>query len=85
MRLFFNDQNLFQKGSPGIDFDSFKKMFFPQFYMVHDDGGDDAEKEASDIKKTLTRFPEKEQKKLIEDRLIKLETKLKAKFRNCYD
>lgn len=48
IKLFFADNNLFAIDSPGINFDSFKKMFFPQLYIVQqakDDEGDLVAKE----------------------------------------
>ena len=56
MKQFFADQNLFSKEKGGIEFDSFKKMFFPQHYIVQDDGGEAADKEANDIKKAVTKL-----------------------------
>lgn len=34
IKTFFREYNLFNVDSPGMNFDSFKKNFFPQFYLV---------------------------------------------------
>jgi len=34
IKLFFRDQNLFNSHKAGLDFDSFKKFFFPHLYLV---------------------------------------------------
>lgn len=46
VRLYFIDYNLFSKGSPGLDFDTFKKNFFPHLYLVGDPADDEADKDA---------------------------------------
>jgi hypothetical protein len=34
VELFFKDFNLYGIDSDGINYDTFKKIFFPQFYLV---------------------------------------------------
>lgn len=34
VKMYFDDYNLFGKGSPGLNFDVFKKNFFPHLYLV---------------------------------------------------
>ena len=43
IEIFFQEYNLFTPGKNGIDFDNFKKNFFPQLYLVQDpqDDADD--------------------------------------------
>lgn len=52
--MFFEDYNLFNKESPGLNFDTFKKNFFPHLYLVQDPADDeadrDAEKDRNEIK-----------------------------------
>lgn len=38
--LFFQENNMFVANSPGINFDGFKKYFFPSLYLVQE-GKDD--------------------------------------------
>jgi len=46
IKLFFEDQNIFDKYKQGVDFDSFKKYFFPHLYLVQEDP-DDADDKAA--------------------------------------
>jgi len=54
IKVFFQENNLFTRGSNGISFDSFKKNFFPHLYLVQDpvDDADDllAKKNRDEIK-----------------------------------
>lgn len=34
IQLYFNEFNIFPAKKPGIDFDSFKKAYFPHLYLV---------------------------------------------------
>ena len=40
LMLFFQDNNMFVGNSPGINFDGFKKYFFPHLYLVQEDKDD---------------------------------------------
>jgi len=40
IREYFNENNLFNAESKGINFDNFKKNFFPHLYLVQDDKDD---------------------------------------------
>ena len=40
IRIFFKDQNLFTSGKQGLEFDSFKKYFFPHLYLVQEEADD---------------------------------------------
>jgi hypothetical protein len=44
--MFFREYNLFDKRKAGMDFDNFKKNFFPHLYLVQEDV-DDAEDKAA--------------------------------------
>lgn len=46
IRLYFVDYNLFNKNSPGLNFDTFKKNFFPHQYLVGDPPDDQGDKDA---------------------------------------
>lgn len=50
IKVFFRDQNLFNSQSQGMDFDTFKKYFFPHLYLVQEDP-DDAEDKAAYMNK----------------------------------
>jgi hypothetical protein len=34
IKMYFSENNLFPNDKPGINFDSFKKNFFPHMYLV---------------------------------------------------
>jgi hypothetical protein len=55
IQLFFRDQNIFgqTKDKPGMDFDAFKKYFFPHLYLVQADPDDADDKAAYQNKKEL--------------------------------
>ena len=57
--MFFREYNLFAPGSKGIDFDSFKKNFFPHLYLVENAKDDADEKEAYDNKIELLKNKDK--------------------------
>lgn len=84
MRLYFIEYNLFAKGSPGLDFDTFKKNIFPHLYLVGDpadDLGDKvAEKDRNEMKKHGKGYDQ-----IIEQRVAKLEAKLKDRFSNQFE
>lgn len=70
IRTYFRENNLFH--GQGIDFDCFKKNFFPQLYLVQD-GKDDQEDIAAHNNKMELLKNKTRQPKVIEERLIKLE------------
>ena len=41
---------MFADGSPGINFDSFKKTFFPHLYAVNADKDDEADIQAANVR-----------------------------------
>lgn len=82
IKTYFSENNLFH--GEGIDFDCFKKNFFPQLYLVQD-GKDDQEDIAAHNNKIELLQNKTRQPKVIEERLIKLEQKLKVKFSNCFE
>lgn len=84
IKTFFREYNLFSSAKPGIDFDSFKKFFFPQHYLVQEDADDAEDRAAFQIKRELIQNRDA-QPKIIEDRLIVLEQRLKTKFSNCFE
>lgn len=67
-----------------MDFDTFKKYFFPHLYLVQDDVDDADDKAALKTKLDLVKNKDN-QAKIIEERLIQLEIKLKTKFSNCFE
>lgn len=44
IKMFLYDQNIFSKQKKGLEFDSFKKYFFPHLYLVQEDPDDADEK-----------------------------------------
>ena len=84
MKLFVEEYNLFPRGSKGMVFDGFKKMFFPQQYFVQDPPDDEEENKAKENKVDLLYHGER-QSAVIEERLAALEKKLKIKFGNCFE
>jgi len=81
---FFVDQNLFNPTQKGLNFDSFKKNFFPHLYLVQEDADDLQDKIAFDDRYQLDNNLDKQPVK-IEARLVKLENKLKDKFSSCFE
>ena len=79
--MYFVDFNLFNKDSPGLDFDTFKKSFFPQLYLVGDPVDDEADKNAEKNRNELKEHGET-YNLIIEKRVQKLEAKLKDRFSN---
>lgn len=84
IKQYFRENNLFNGPTNGINFDEFKKNFFPHLYLVQDDPDDAEDKQAYAHRNQLDNHRE-EQPALIEQRLLKLESKLKTKFSNCYE
>ena len=50
MQDFFSQYNLFSETSKGINFDSFKKFFFPHLYLVQEDKDDIDDIHAKEIR-----------------------------------
>jgi len=67
-----------------MDFDTFKKFFFPHLYLVQDDVDDADDKAALKTKLDLVKNKDR-QANIIEERLVQLEIKLKTKFSNCFE
>ena len=68
-----------------MDFDTFKKNFFPHTYLAQDPADDADDKVAKKNRDDLSDPSKREETQaMIEERLKKLETKLKLKFQNCY-
>ena len=82
--MFFREYNLFNSKKAGMDFDTFKKNFFPHLYLVQEDI-DDAEDKAAYQNKAELRKTNVNQPEIIQERVIKLENKLKTKFSNCFE
>lgn len=84
MQLYFIEYNLFGKNSPGLDFDMFKKNIFPHLYLVgdpaDDEGDRNAERDRNEIKKHGAGYDQ-----IIEQRVQKLEAKLKDRFSNQFE
>jgi hypothetical protein len=84
IRMFFRDQNLFKSQKHGLEFDGFKKYFFPHLYLVQADPDDFDDKNAYLKKKELLDNKDKTPG-VIEDRLMALEIRLKRKFNTCFE
>ena len=84
IKLFFKEYNLFSKSQKGMGLDEFKKNFFPHLYHVQEEPDDQEENEALANKKELLINKEK-QPQVIEERLKKLEIKIKIKFQQCFE
>lgn len=84
IKMFFDEYNIFDRKLQGLDFDNFKKNFFPHLYLVQDAPDDADEKEVFNNKQELLRNKDN-QPKVIEERLALLENKLKIKFSNCFE
>lgn len=73
---YFETAGLFPDGSMGINFDTFKKSYFPHLYVGSEDNDDAEDIKAANLRKNLdTRLGEQPQ--AIEDRLDAIELKLK--------
>jgi hypothetical protein len=59
VRSFLVDQNIFSRHREGLDFDSFKKYFFSQLYLVQEDPDDADDKLAYQNKKELLKNKDK--------------------------
>ena len=70
--MYFQEYNLFPHNKPGIDFDNFKKNFFPHLYLVQETADDQEDKEARDNRNEIKRNGEK-QTEVIVERLKRLE------------
>jgi len=79
IKAFFREFNMFGKNSKGMAVDEFKKSFFPHLYLVQEEPDDFEENEAMENKEELINNKGK-QPQVIEDRLKKLEIRLKIKF-----
>lgn len=84
IKLFLRDQNIFNAQKQGLEFDSFKKYFFPHLYLVQADPDDYDDKNAYLKKKELIENKDN-QPNIIEDRLMALEKRLKVKFNTCFE
>jgi Ca2+-binding EF-hand superfamily protein len=73
--------NLFRNG---MNFDNFKKTFFPHLYLIKDDEESDIERKEKQEKVLLFQNKGK-QPEIIQDRLKLLEKCLKEKFSNNWD
>lgn len=80
---FFNGYNLFLEGD-GISLDTFKKIFFPQLYLVQEDKDDAEDIKANEMRSALDKHKD-DQPKIIENRINALETAIKQKFSNQFD
>ena len=71
------------EGPKGLNFDSFKKNFFPHLYAAAADRDDEYDIAAAEIRHEIEQNGP-QQPELIESRLYKVEDKLKTKFSNCF-
>ena len=81
LKDFFFLTNMFKNG---MNFDSFKKIFFPHLYLIQEDRESDNEKREKE-EKTLMKKNKGKQPEIIEERLKKLEKLLKERFSNNWD
>ena len=58
--MFFREQNLFDRRKKGMEFDTFKKYFFPHLYLVQDDVDDADDKAALKTKLDLMKNKDKQ-------------------------
>ena len=84
LELYFVEYNLYARGSEGVDFDTFKKNFFPQHYLVQDPPDDFEDKEAAATRNAITTTTEAGQQANINERVRALEMKLKEKLAKAY-
>ncbi len=68
----------------GMNFDSFKKTFFPHLYLIKEGEEEEDEKNDMEMKKQMRDNKEK-QHDIIAERLKKLEKLLKIRFSNNWD
>ena len=59
LRMYFNEYNLFNENTKGLDFDNFKKNFFPHLYLVQDPEDDADDKDAQKNRKEIDYNEEK--------------------------
>lgn len=69
----------------GMTFDTFKKTFFPQLFLINEDEESDDDRQAKVHKRTLKENTKEKQTEIIQDRLKKLEKILKDKFSNNWE
>ncbi len=85
IKEFVELSGLFKKDSPGMNFDTFKKTFFPHLYLINDDlEQSDEDRRDRNEKKSILRNQDK-QPEIIQERLRILEKQLKEKFSNNWD
>jgi hypothetical protein len=70
--MFFKEFNLFPEGEKGIDFDNFKKNFFPHHYLVQDPS-DDFDDKVAKVTRDEIMDNGKEHPAIIKKRLLDLE------------
>jgi hypothetical protein len=76
---------MFKANCIGVNFDSFKKIFFPHLYLINDDREQsDEERRDRQEKKSILRNQDR-QPEIIQERLRTLEKQLKDKFANNWD
>ena len=80
---FLKSSGIFMVGQTGINFDAFKKTFYPHLYNTAQEIDDEFDVEAAHMRKELMNS-KKIQGEIIERRLDKIEEKLKKKFSNCF-
>lgn len=85
LELYFVEFNLFARDAKGIDFDNFKKNFFPQHYLVQDPPDDFEDKQAQVTRNAIANSTEAGQQETVNVRVRKLEAKLKEKFSNYFE
>jgi len=84
IKSFLLDQNIYSGIKTRLEFDSFKKYFFPHLYLVQEDLDDADETAAFKNKQDLIKN-KANQPQIIEERLLKLEVRLKTKFSSCFE
>lgn len=83
IKEYLDTSGLFPEGAPGMNFDTFKKSFFPQLYNGEQEIDDEEDIKAAKIRNQLDQKLE-DQPQVIEERLEKMEAKIKQKFSNCF-
>jgi hypothetical protein len=73
----------FEIPSGSISFDMFKKMFFPQLYLVKEEQQSDEDREVNTKKKEM-KFNKNKNVQVMEERVLKLEKEIKIRLGNNF-
>ena len=82
---FVRQEGMFDSSHNAMNFDSFKKTFFPHLYLINDDIEQSDEERYENRERRAMLKNQDRQPELIVQRLKKLEKQLKEKFSNNWD